>query len=492
MAAAAEPRSQQRVAGARTSWNRQVRRSSRICSGARGIGRCCEFRVWRVKHSWPTTPSRTSCARCSIMSSRSREAAGGASLGARDRACGAGSPLRGRCGDAELARGGRPDSDARRGGGPACSRSCVGGGDSLRRATARNEGVALILSCRTGHITSRQLAGIETLALDGLDVAATAELLAGLEGGPGRAPSATRARSDWRQSASGHRIQRRADGASDGRGTAPETASRPRRETRSRYFLSSLAKNRQIWPGSHASSVHSAARRGVDAAVEAKLLRPKGTFLAFQHPLLRSAVLAVAGVASCRQTHRAIADTFDQEQDGQRRVWHLAAAAERPDVEAGDLLEQTAHDIRARRGPAASSLRSRAPPSSRTMGTSARADVCWQAATPIAPAWRRTRSRSSVRRLQRPMTLPFAPRSKRLLAGRWPGTRAPSTARTVSSSQPPSGPSGSHPNRPCSCISPRGGRAWQVAPCDAASRRACAHSNCSSELPSAHRPDCLR
>ena len=100
----------------------------------------------------------------------------------------------------------------------------------------------------------------------------------------------------------------------------------------------------------------SAARRGVDAAVEAKLLRPKGTFLAFQHPLLRSAVLAVAGVASCRQTHRAIADTFDQEQDGQRRVWHLAAAAERPDVEAGDLLEQTAHDIRARRGPAASSL----------------------------------------------------------------------------------------------------------------------------------------
>jgi DNA-binding NarL/FixJ family response regulator len=65
--------------------------------------------------------------------------------------------------------------------------------------------------------------------------------------------------------------------------------------------------------------------------------------IAFRHPLIRSAVVAMSTHEERRNAHVALAGALIGDQE--RRAWHLAAAAVGPDERVAELLEQAAHQV---------------------------------------------------------------------------------------------------------------------------------------------------
>ena len=98
---------------------------------------------------------------------------------------------------------------------------------------------------------------------------------------------------------------------------------------------------------------------GLDPAVlapaeEAGLVSVDTTGVHFRHPLIRSAVYHRAPFASRALAHRRLADLLHDQPD--RRAWHLAAAALRPDEDIASLLAATTVPAQRRGGPAARAL----------------------------------------------------------------------------------------------------------------------------------------
>lgn len=86
--------------------------------------------------------------------------------------------------------------------------------------------------------------------------------------------------------------------------------------------------------------------RSLEAAESARLVRLTAGSLVFAHPLVRSAAYHVAPAPKRRLAHRALAQVLA----GDRRAWHLAAAAAGPDEETAKALQEAGAAAESRRG----------------------------------------------------------------------------------------------------------------------------------------------
>lgn len=84
-------------------------------------------------------------------------------------------------------------------------------------------------------------------------------------------------------------------------------------------------------------------------ASEARLILRKPE-LVFRHPLIRSALYGAASDRDRRHVHAVLADLIDPSTNGDRRAWHLAAAAVAPDEDVAGELERSAERAKRRGG----------------------------------------------------------------------------------------------------------------------------------------------
>jgi DNA-binding CsgD family transcriptional regulator len=154
--------------------------------------------------------------------------------------------------------------------------------------------------------------------------------------------------------------------------------------TRAMLLLAALEPAGDLALLARAGEEVGAAVDDLEPAEIARLVRLDSTRVAFDHPLVRSAVEGGATFAQRRRAHLALAAALPPA-EVERRAWHAASAAIEPDEELAAELEQLAVRARGRAGNAAAQAAlTRAAeltpePGARGRRLVAAADAAWQA-----------------------------------------------------------------------------------------------------------------
>jgi DNA-binding CsgD family transcriptional regulator len=224
------------------------------------------------------------------------------------------------------------------------------------------EGVVLLCAARPEPGVLDAFAGVQTLAVEGLDAAAAVELLR--RQSPHRV--ADEVVEDLVDTAHGNPLALteipRALSADQLAGRAPVSGPVPTGERIEAAFATQVADLPEatrdalvlasaMQSGRHDVFAAALERRGLPAdalepALRAELVVLDGR-IDFAHPLLRSAVYHAADPVQRRGVHATLAELATSPA---RRAWHLAAAADAPDEEVAAALETAAGEARARGG----------------------------------------------------------------------------------------------------------------------------------------------
>jgi DNA-binding CsgD family transcriptional regulator len=230
------------------------------------------------------------------------------------------------------------------------------------------EGIALVFGARDGDERGFEAPGVARLELGGLDEDATLELIehwsdatpsaivvARLVAATGGNPLALTELAATLDSAVLSGSAPLPDPLPVARGVEAAFSVRllrlPQR-TRAMLLLAALEPAADLALLARSGEHLGAAVGDLEAADVAGLVRLTSLRVAFDHPLVRSAVEGSATVAQLQRAHLALAGALP---DGhaERRAWHAAAAASEPDEQLAADLEELARRARERAGNAA-------------------------------------------------------------------------------------------------------------------------------------------
>lgn len=229
------------------------------------------------------------------------------------------------------------------------------------------ERVALVFGARDGDVRQFDAGDLPGVLVEGLDDVGTAQLLSARAGVPVPAGVASR----LREQTGGNPLAlveiTDALGPDELTGAAPLPAVLPLTDGVEAAFLSryrELSEPARTWlllaaaddsglEGIVTAAAASVGAEGDDvvADVEASgLARIRNGHVYLRHPLVRSAVYGAATSGERRRAHRSLADALAAGGDADRRAWHLAAAADRPDDGVVAALDAVAQRAAARAG----------------------------------------------------------------------------------------------------------------------------------------------
>jgi DNA-binding CsgD family transcriptional regulator len=217
------------------------------------------------------------------------------------------------------------------------------------------DAVAVVLAARPGEAPAFEAAGIETLALSGLGGDAARALLEARAGRP-----VARDTADWLHAATGGnplalvelapeapRLRPGPVGGQVPIGARIERALGRRLDDLSPEAVAALlaaavADADAIEPALAAARAIGGSTAGLEEAEAAELVTLDAGRFAFQHPLVRSVVIARAAPGDRRAAHRAYAAALDPDAHPERRALHAAAGALEPDEAVAGPLDAAA------------------------------------------------------------------------------------------------------------------------------------------------------
>lgn len=228
------------------------------------------------------------------------------------------------------------------------------------------EGIVLLFAAREGEVRRFEAADIASLTLSGLDAEAAAILLK--RGGVEAAPS-VRERLLAQTRGNALALVELPRGLTDAQlsGDEPlpealpmtrqlETAfhERVRRlpdETRLLLLVAAADDSEDLALVGRAGERLGGNPAALDLAEQIQLISIRGTRLEFRHPLVRSAVYGAASSSERRAAHRALAEALvDDENQADRRAWHLASSTVEHDEATVRALDEAAQRAEERAG----------------------------------------------------------------------------------------------------------------------------------------------
>ncbi|OBJ53505.1 LuxR C-terminal-related transcriptional regulator [Mycobacterium asiaticum] len=109
-------------------------------------------------------------------------------------------------------------------------------------------------------------------------------------------------------------------------------------ETQTMLLVAAAHDSGQLDGVLRAAQALSAGPATLDQAEAAGLLRVQSGLVAFAQPLMRSAIYRGASSQRRRQVERVLAACLDDDDDADRKAWHLAKAAAGPDADVAEVL----------------------------------------------------------------------------------------------------------------------------------------------------------